>query len=151
MAWRRPGDRPLSEPMMVSLLTHIHWNENVFILMKSSSLTALKIVKMTTFGVASEENFIKVYVTRPQWFNHDAFNVYYKQHFHTCNKYQCMQFTWARGLQSSRVLVGLSRPGRHHQSTLTANRDSERRQAVERQQKPTKWATKSLLESSFDP
>ena len=23
MAWRRPGDRPLSEPMMVNLLTHI--------------------------------------------------------------------------------------------------------------------------------
>ena len=24
MAWRRPGDKPLSEPMMVSLLTHIY-------------------------------------------------------------------------------------------------------------------------------
>ena len=24
MAWRRPGDKPLSEPMMVILLTHIH-------------------------------------------------------------------------------------------------------------------------------
>ena len=23
IAWRRPGDKPLSEPMMVSLLTHI--------------------------------------------------------------------------------------------------------------------------------
>ena len=23
LAWRRPGDKPLSEPMMVSLLTHI--------------------------------------------------------------------------------------------------------------------------------
>ena len=23
MAWRRPGDKPLSEPMMVSLSTHI--------------------------------------------------------------------------------------------------------------------------------
>ena len=23
MAWRRPGDKPLSEPMMVSLLTHV--------------------------------------------------------------------------------------------------------------------------------
>ena len=23
MAWRRPGDQPLSEPMMVNLLTHI--------------------------------------------------------------------------------------------------------------------------------
>ena len=27
MAWRRPGDKPLSEPMMVSLLTHICVNE----------------------------------------------------------------------------------------------------------------------------
>ena len=24
IAWRRPGDKPLSEPMMVSLLTHIY-------------------------------------------------------------------------------------------------------------------------------
>ena len=24
MAWRRPGDKPLSEPMMISLLTHIY-------------------------------------------------------------------------------------------------------------------------------
>ena len=24
MAWRRPGDKPLSDPMMVSLLTHIY-------------------------------------------------------------------------------------------------------------------------------
>ena len=24
MAWQRPGDKPLSEPMVVSLLTHIH-------------------------------------------------------------------------------------------------------------------------------
>ena len=24
MAWRRPGDKPLSEAMMVSLLTHIY-------------------------------------------------------------------------------------------------------------------------------
>ena len=23
MAWRRPGDKPLSEPMVISLLTHI--------------------------------------------------------------------------------------------------------------------------------
>ena len=24
MAWHRPGDKPLSEPVMVSLLTHIY-------------------------------------------------------------------------------------------------------------------------------
>ena len=37
-----------------------HWNENVFILMKSSSLAAPKVVKMTTFGAASDETFIKM-------------------------------------------------------------------------------------------
>ena len=36
MAWRRPGDKPLSEPMMVSLLTHIcvtrpEWRRHVYI------------------------------------------------------------------------------------------------------------------------
>ena len=39
MAWRRPGDKPLSEPVMVSLLTHIcvtrpqwvKWNSYIFI------------------------------------------------------------------------------------------------------------------------
>ena len=41
-------------------LSVTHWNENVFILMKSSSLAALKVVKMTTFGAASDENFIKM-------------------------------------------------------------------------------------------
>ena len=36
MAWRRPGDKPLSEPMMVSLLTHIcvtrpQWVKSIFL------------------------------------------------------------------------------------------------------------------------
>ena len=39
MAWRRPGDKPLSEPMMVSLLTHIcvtrpQWFKNHFYLVE---------------------------------------------------------------------------------------------------------------------
>ena len=38
----------------------IHWNGNVFILMKFSSLAALKVVKMTTSSAASDENFIKM-------------------------------------------------------------------------------------------
>ena len=29
MAWRRPGDKPLSEPMMVSLLMYIHHSASV--------------------------------------------------------------------------------------------------------------------------
>ena len=34
-----------------------HWNENVAILMKFSSLDLLKVVRMTTFSAASDENF----------------------------------------------------------------------------------------------
>ena len=39
---------------------HLHWNGNVIILMKFSSLAALKVVILTTFGAASDENFIKM-------------------------------------------------------------------------------------------
>ena len=40
MAWRRPGDKPLSEPMMVSLPTHIcvarpQWVKEMFLLWRS--------------------------------------------------------------------------------------------------------------------
>ena len=38
---------------------HGHWNGNVFILVKFSSLAALKVVKLTTSSAASDENFIK--------------------------------------------------------------------------------------------
>ena len=37
-----------------------YWNGNVFILMKFSSLAALKVVKMTTSSAASDENFVKM-------------------------------------------------------------------------------------------
>ena len=45
MAWRRPGDKPLSEPMMVSLVTHIcvtrpQWVNHVFVVpIRSKSVT----------------------------------------------------------------------------------------------------------------
>ena len=40
MAWRRPGDKPLSEPMMVSLLTHtcVTRPQNVFISWKLNAV-----------------------------------------------------------------------------------------------------------------
>ena len=38
----------------------MHWNENVVILMKFSSLAALEVVILTTFSAASDENFIKM-------------------------------------------------------------------------------------------
>ena len=39
---------------------HIHWNWNVFILMKLSLLAALEVVKMTTSSAANDENFVKM-------------------------------------------------------------------------------------------
>ena len=56
MAWRRPGDKPLSEPMMGSLLTHIcvtrpQWVNVTFydvkVITKTSKSTWAKVRKMT--------------------------------------------------------------------------------------------------------
>ena len=41
-------------------VVQLHWNGNVIILTKFSSLAALKVVILTTFGAASDENFIKM-------------------------------------------------------------------------------------------
>ena len=37
-----------------------HWNEYIFILMKFSSLAGLEIIKMTTFSLARDKNFVKI-------------------------------------------------------------------------------------------
>ena len=49
MAWRRPGDKPLSEPMMVSLLTHIcvtrpQWIKGQVFLDEIKKLTSLDLL-----------------------------------------------------------------------------------------------------------
>ena len=44
-----------------------HWNENVVILTKFSSLAALEVVKMTTSSAASDENVIKMKTFLFQW------------------------------------------------------------------------------------
>ena len=56
-------------------MSSYHWNENVFILMKCSSLAALEVIKMTTASVASDENFVKMttfsfegYCTHVRWY-----------------------------------------------------------------------------------
>ena len=41
MAWRRPGDKPLSEPMRVSLLTHIYVTPPQWVKLKSSRIVSL--------------------------------------------------------------------------------------------------------------
>ena len=49
---------------------NLHWNRNVIILMKFSSLAALEVVQMTTSSAANDENFhrndnnsVSVYMT----------------------------------------------------------------------------------------
>ena len=44
-----------------------HWNRNAIILMKFSSLFALKVVEMTTFSATSDENAIKMPTFPFQW------------------------------------------------------------------------------------
>ena len=39
---------------------HLHWNKNVVILTKFSSLAALEVVILTTSSAASDEHFIKM-------------------------------------------------------------------------------------------
>ena len=45
-------------PDVLSMIFFLHWNRNV-ILTKFSPLAVLKVVKITTFGEASDENFVK--------------------------------------------------------------------------------------------
>ena len=44
MAWRRPGDKPLSEPMMVSLLTHICVNRPQWVNFCAKKLLACDVI-----------------------------------------------------------------------------------------------------------
>ena len=44
----------------INKILWVHQNENVFILMKFSSLAALEVVKMTNSSTASDENFVKM-------------------------------------------------------------------------------------------
>ena len=46
MAWRRPGDKPLSEPMMVSLLTHICVTRPQWVKWRSNQDTMISFKKM---------------------------------------------------------------------------------------------------------
>ena len=48
MAWRRPGDKPLSEPMMVSLLTHICVTRPQWVLMERTEAPSVVLDKIFT-------------------------------------------------------------------------------------------------------
>ena len=62
---------------MLFIRSKYHWNGNVVILMKFSSLAALKVVKMTTSSAANDENFIKMMTFSFQWLSicHDISTV----------------------------------------------------------------------------
>ena len=47
-------------PQVKQSIIFIHWNGDVAILMKFSSLAALEVVNMTTSSAASDENFVKM-------------------------------------------------------------------------------------------
>ena len=49
------------------ITSRAHWNKNVVILTKFSSLAALEIVILTTSSAASDENFIKMTTLLFQW------------------------------------------------------------------------------------
>ena len=53
MAWRRPGDKPLSEPMLASLLTHIcvTWPQWVNDILLGSYLVNIAIILMQIFKI----------------------------------------------------------------------------------------------------
>ena len=56
----------IQNALLASISTY-HWNENVVILTKFSSLAALEFVILTTFSAASDENFIKMKTFPFQW------------------------------------------------------------------------------------
>ena len=76
MAWSQSGDKPLSEPMMVSLPTHIcvtlpqwvkiwcncclfhNWKQNIVIVTTLSSQVAPNIVQLTYFGTVSGKKIL---------------------------------------------------------------------------------------------
>ena len=68
MAWRRTGDKPLSEPMMYSLLVHMYvtqpqWVNCLFLVKYSSNATFCKPVLATFFNKAQwVKQRISVYI-----------------------------------------------------------------------------------------
>ena len=80
MAWRRPGDKPLSEPMMVRLLTHIcvtrpqwvltkrtkkvHWPWKVILGYRSENLQDTKVNSQVNILITSWEHPLDWFATK---------------------------------------------------------------------------------------
>ena len=71
MAWRRPGDKPLSEPMMVSLLTHICVTRPQWVKMKFFIAWIETIEKPSSLSYYHYRNshYKDKTVTRPSYLN----------------------------------------------------------------------------------
>ena len=83
MAWRRPGDKPLSEPRMVSLLTHIcatrpQWVNEVIEIPSSHGQFSTKMLTMNTPKLGHL---------------HEVWGAYSVNVFSTCTLYLYYSFT----------------------------------------------------------
>ena len=69
MAWRRPGDKPLSEPMMVRLPTHIcvtrprwvNWSRRSDVYMRQYTRLSSVQIMTSSFGAKASSELILVY------------------------------------------------------------------------------------------
>ena len=72
MAWRRPGDKPFSEPMMISLLTHIcvtrpQWvkeGANIMVAMHVINIAALAHLYAVWYALTLITCYISIYLIR---------------------------------------------------------------------------------------
>ena len=73
MAWRRPGDKPLSEPMIVNILTHICVTRPQWVNSPSSSCSV--ITSQSGYGLSQWPMILKAWLT-----NALSGKIQYKQH-----------------------------------------------------------------------
>ena len=65
MAWCRPGDKPLSEPLMVSLMTHICVTRPEWILTHDSfSLDLFRVVQQGSLIITLMEHHVRYYLLK---------------------------------------------------------------------------------------
>ena len=73
MAWRRPGDKPLSEPIMVNILTHICVTRPQWV--NSPSISCSVITSQSGYGLSQWPMILKAWLT-----NALSGKIQYKQH-----------------------------------------------------------------------
>ena len=74
MAWRRPGDKPLSEPMMVSLLTHICVTRSQWVKYYLSSTIFSRVLVLSVLRVTQFIATLRTSYTRPNSFQQTWFS-----------------------------------------------------------------------------